>query len=553
MRRRLLYALTALLIVAGTVIAGTGTALAATPILGGGSGFAALQIDQWRANVSRQPYNLTINYQAQGSSFGRQQFKDGTFDFGASDIQYTQIEIPDLQSHRCRGKSLQACFVYVPITAGGLAFMYNVTDDAGNRISDLKLTREDACKIFTGQITKWSQLGSYNPRLKSINRDIRPVIRADGAGESYVFSEFCIAVAPGVWGGFISEQKGSDNAGNNSVEFNQGLPTSLWPQSSWGANPIPVSFADGTAGFVADPSGGADSITYVANGYAKVHGTPVASVQNGVGLFTQPTEDNVTTALHYATPVGNGTFKLAYSGPAPDAYFPSTYSYILAQTSGFDPGKGATLGLFLCYAISTGQPSAPQLGYARLSSDLVQIAINAIVQIPGAPSSGDCFQKGAPPPPAPPGCAGCNVFGSGGTSKKVNGGVGGNTKTSGSGGTNGTGGAGGSNCNSSATTPTTAKPATSATTAKKNSAPSATTTTLPPTTTTTVACSSAGGGGPGGDNGTAGGAASIDSELAKAAIQPHKGASTPTIWIIAAGIFFAWLITTLWSQRKARA
>jgi ABC-type phosphate transport system substrate-binding protein len=82
------------------------TAAHASPaILGGGSGFAALEIDQWRAETARAPYNLSINYVAQGSTYGRNQFAAGAFDFGASDIQYPENEITGLQSSsRCRGK-----------------------------------------------------------------------------------------------------------------------------------------------------------------------------------------------------------------------------------------------------------------------------------------------------------------------------------------------------------------------------------------------------------------------------------------------------------------
>jgi len=405
MTMRVLVRTVAAAVVAFSLLAvAGGPAGASAPILGGGSGFAALLLDQWRADTARSPYNLSINYVAQGSSFGRNQFTGGQFDYGASDIQYMQLEIPDLQSHRCAGKTLAQCFVYVPVTAGGLAFMYNLTDNSGNRVTNLRLTRKAACEIFTGAITKWNapDIVATNPRLASVSRDIKPVIRSDGAGESFVLSQYCIAIEPGIWNAFVAQQRASGNAPNLTPEFSSGQPTSIWPQEAWGARPNPVATADGTASFVADPVSGANSITYVAAGYAKVRNFPTASVENAAGVFTQPDETNVTVALGYATPLGNGTFKLAFSGPDPRAYFPSTYSYILAQTAGFNPSKGATLGTFLCYAISAGQPEAPSLRYARLSSALVNIAENAIVQIPGAPSRSNCFVAGAPAPPPPP-------------------------------------------------------------------------------------------------------------------------------------------------------
>ncbi len=230
-----------------------------------------------------------------------------------------------------------------------------------------------------------------------------PVIRADGAGESFVFSQFCIAVAKPIWDSFRTRQI-HDDPQNIATDFRNGSPVSNWPQN-WGRS-VPQPFADGTATTVADAVSGKDAITYVAAGYAKVRSFPVASLQNAAGVYTQPDEENVTVALGYATGRVDGTFDLNFTGADPRAYFPSTYSYVLAQTTGFDPGKGAALAQFLCYAVSAGQVIAPRLRYARLSAPLVNIAIGAIVQIPGAPSKDSCFVEGAPAPPPLPGVDG---------------------------------------------------------------------------------------------------------------------------------------------------
>jgi phosphate transport system substrate-binding protein len=382
---------------------------AATGINGGGSGFAALEMDQWRADTARAPYNLTVNYVAQGSSFGRQQFMQGTLDYATSDIVFQPIEIGTLTNSRCGG-NLPGCFVYVPVSAGGLSFMYNLVDAGGQRVNNLKLTRDAACGIFTGTISKWNdpKIVATNPQLSGLSQSIVPVIRSDGAGESYVFSEFCLSVAPSTWGEFVNRVAPHGDADS---EFNAGHPTSNWPQQWYCSNcsqPSRQLGADGVANVVADPVTGKNSITYVAAGYAKVRSFPVASLQNAAGQFTQPDEENVTVALGYASPRNDpatntvGTFVLNFTGPDPRAYFPSTYSYVIAQTRGFDPGKGATLGQFLCYAVSKGQEIAVSLRYARLSQALVDISINAIGQIPGAPSKDQCFIAGAAAPPGAP-------------------------------------------------------------------------------------------------------------------------------------------------------
>jgi ABC-type phosphate transport system substrate-binding protein len=372
-----------------------------TPINGGGSGFAALEIDQWRADTARKPYSLKVNYVSQGSTFGRQQFIDGNLDFGVSDITFLDSELPQLKAKRCGGKDPAGCFVYVPVSAGGLALMYNLTDNSGKRVSNLQLTRRAACKVFTGAIAKWNdpEIVATNPQLTTFARDIIPIIRGDGAGESYVLSQFCQAVAPDVWKAFIADRLAKDPS-NVAPDFKAGKPISNWPQS-WGrANP--ALYADGVANAVADPVTGKNAITYTAAGYAKVRSFPVASMQNAAGVYTQPDETNVTVALGYASPNGNGTFALNFGGADKRAYFPSTYSYVIAQTAGFDAGKGATLAKYLCYAVSKGQEIAPSLRYARLSSALVNIAVDSIVKIPGAPSKAACPIAGAAAPPPPP-------------------------------------------------------------------------------------------------------------------------------------------------------
>jgi phosphate transport system substrate-binding protein len=257
--------------------------------------------------------------------------------------------------------------------------MYNLVDSSGNRIKNLNLTPDNVCKIFTGQIRDWSdpQLVANNPELSSFqNQAINVVVRTDSAGESYVLSQYCIAVDPSVWTAFktfILAQQGGQFVSDLGLSLGQ--PVSVWPSGLMDGTSSDVyqeratSGSDGVANAVADPSNGVDAITYDAAGYAKVRDFPVASVQNAAGQFVQPTETNVTVALAYATGNGDGTFHLNFNGADPRAYFPSTYSYILAATAvtaKFTAGQATTLQQFLCYAVGAGQVYAPTLAYARL-------------------------------------------------------------------------------------------------------------------------------------------------------------------------------------------
>jgi len=176
-------------------------------------------------------------------------------------------------------------------------------------------------------------------------------------------------------------------------DFLDGLPSSRWPQFAG----FSAFASDGVANAVANPVTGDGTITYVEAGFAKVRGFPVAWVRNSAGVFAQPTASNVSRALAYAHSAGDGTLTLAYRANDRNVYFPSSYSYVIAQTQGFSPDKGAVLGTFLNYAVTKGQDRAEPLGYARLSSVIVNAALNNIQRIPGAPPRPRSIN--APPPP----------------------------------------------------------------------------------------------------------------------------------------------------------
>lgn len=364
---------------------------AGAKVTGGGASFPQLELEQWRADVSGPPYNLDIDYQAAGSTFGRQKYLAGQLDYGVSDIPFQPEEMDQVR------RSPRKNFVYVPVSAGGLGFMYNLIGLDGRRITNLKLSQVAACRAFTEDEIYWDDPGikADNPGVQLPHARIRPVARSDGSGTSYVLSEFCISTAPDVWARFIGlVNKVAPSTA--SSEFSAGRPTSQWP-SGYGA--MGSAFAsDGVANTVANDVAGTSTITYVEAGFAKERGFPNAIVRNAAGVFTPPEPKNVTVALGFARGRPDGTFNLDYLAGDRNAYFPSSYSYVIAQTAGFDPAKGRTLATFLNYAVTAGQRRADSLGYARLSTVLVNLALDQIVRIPGAgPRPTDL--AGAPPPP----------------------------------------------------------------------------------------------------------------------------------------------------------
>jgi len=365
------------------------------PLAGGFvSEFAPEAVAQWSADtVVRYGTSLQLNLDSGVGPAAATAFANGQRDFVVSDQPFSPDDLDALRAGRCAGIALTDCIADVPVAADSVAFMFNLVDGAGNRITSLDLTRRAVCKIFTGAITSWDdpELVAGNAALAALHVGISTVVRADAASESLALSQFCIAVAPDVWSAFVSSQKAQGLAVNDSPEFNAGLPTTLWP-TFHGA--VPVAFNDGVADIITNPEVGPNSIGFVAGGFAQERNMPVANVENASGAFADPQAAAVTAGLAGALPAGDGTYAFNFASADPVAYQPDEVAWFVAPTAGFDPQKGRTLSLVLCWAVTTGQQSLIPLRDAPLTPDLQVAALDAIARIPGAPA--DC----AGPPPA---------------------------------------------------------------------------------------------------------------------------------------------------------
>jgi phosphate ABC transporter phosphate-binding protein len=388
LRHRLLAAslatgLVAVIAAVGT-IASPGSAVAAqayVPIVGEGSSWSANAIDQWVEDVHQ--YGMRVSYTANGSSAGRQAFLNGTTDFAGSDIPFQTQSIDGAPAENPQANS----FAYIPVTAGGTTFMYNLSIN-GQRVTNLRLSGENITKIFTGVITKWNDpaLQADNPGLALPNLPIVPVVRSDGSGSTAQLVTWMINQYPSIWEPYCTRL--------GAQPCNQA--TSYYPASG---SMVAQSGDLGVAGYVAQGySDGA--IGYVEYSYALNAGFPVAKMLNDAGYYTEPTPNNVAVSLLKAqvdtTDVNNPglylTQKLGgvYTDPDPRTYPLSSYSYMVVPTattgqdSSFTTAKGNTLGAFIDYAMCQGQDTMGALGYSPMPINLVEASFNQVPKIPGA-------------------------------------------------------------------------------------------------------------------------------------------------------------------------
>jgi phosphate ABC transporter phosphate-binding protein len=380
------------------------------PVVGKGSTWSEVAIAQWVRNVKQ--YGMNVTYTGSGSSDGRSSFAIGTVDFGVSEIQYGLKE-NGVVEHPPRRR-----YAYMPIVAGGTAFMYNLTV-GGRRVTNLRLSGATLTRIFTGQIKFWNDAAvkADNPGLAASlpARRVVPVVRSDGSGTTAQFSLWMSKRHPGLWDDYCRRAGRTTPCGM----------TSNYPVVA-GSGFVSKALSTGVAGYVAETAN-VGTITYVEYAYALESDYPVVKVLNAKGYYVEPTAKSVAVGLlgarintnaassDYLTQILDGV----YANPDARAYPLSSYSYMIvpvAEEQGFTRDKGRTLSAFAQYFLCQGQQPMEQLGYSPLPVNLVQAGFAQVRRIPGAqvqnidigrcnnptlsPGGGNALAKSAPYPPA---------------------------------------------------------------------------------------------------------------------------------------------------------
>jgi len=350
--------------------------ITAAGIAGTGSSFASPAVTSWAGTAGQSPYNISVNYTPSNSGQGRYEFTNGTVDYAVSDTGYVSSNVGTTPP--------SFPYEFIPITAAGVAFMYNIP----GLTQTLQLTSYTACLLLTGQIKNWDdpalKQNGANASVTLPNLPVVPVTESDPAGTNFVLEEYCIDEQPAVWAQYAKNVAGSPPP--SGVPINATTPGSNWEAPG---NGYDESSTPAVASNVVNSAG---AIGAVQENYATDSGftgsnpaKAVAEMQNASGKFTLPTPVDVASALAYATQLPDGTHKLDFNGLGPNVYNPSTYSYLLTPTKGWATAKGATMSQFVNYVLTLGQQAAPKFGYASLGLSLERYGIDQVIaNVPGA-------------------------------------------------------------------------------------------------------------------------------------------------------------------------
>jgi phosphate transport system substrate-binding protein len=230
---------------------------------GAGSSAQESAMTAWKAGFQTANPDATVNYDAVGSSGGREQFIAGGVLFAGSDSYLSDEELT-AAADQCGGPAIE-----FPVYVSPIAVIYNLPG-----VDDLQLSPETLAKIFAGDITTWDDdaIAADNPDADLPSTTVSPVHRSDGSGTTANFTDYLDQV--------------------DSTDWTYG-PTDEWPIKSGEG-------AEGTSGVVAAVTKGEGTIGYADESQAGDLGQALIEVG---AEYVAASADAASKILDESTPV----------------------------------------------------------------------------------------------------------------------------------------------------------------------------------------------------------------------------------------------------------
>lgn len=241
------------------VLLGLTCAVAAhAQVTGAGSTLVRDLVSGWATQYG--PASGGVTYEGGGSSAGVSRAIAQSVDFGVSDVPMTAAALR------------QAGLRQVPLAGAAVAVIVNLPELGAQAI---KLNGDILADIYQGTIKEWnhSQIAGSNPGVKLPNRAIVPIWRADGSGQSYVFSTY-LARGNSKWRRTVGSTNNLALTAGRSARGGQGV----------------LDAVKATPG----------AVGYDALGAAQNSGLGIAELLNGAGKSVAPTAASIAEALERA-------------------------------------------------------------------------------------------------------------------------------------------------------------------------------------------------------------------------------------------------------------
>jgi phosphate transport system substrate-binding protein len=274
----------------------------------------------WIAGYKSVAPEVTLTAASTGSGAGIKAALAGSARIGASDA-YLSDRLAEQNPE----------VLNIPLAISAQTISYNLP---GLNVANLKIDGPTLAKIYSGAITRWD-----DPALMAINsgatlphQTIIPVRRADGSGDTFVFTQFL---------DFSAE----------SWENNPGFGTEIaWPQVA------AEKAAAGNEGVVKALAATPYAIGYVGVSYASEIAKDklgVAMIENQAGKFLLPNPQTIAAAAAKLDPRTPPYERISLVfAPGDDSYPLINYEYAFASKAQPDAATASALRAFLRWAVS---------------------------------------------------------------------------------------------------------------------------------------------------------------------------------------------------------
>lgn len=300
----------------------------AQSIKGAGASFPEILYERYRQEYQQETGN-SFKYSSIGSGGGIRFFINQNVDVGSSTLIPTPIEKSQMEDG----------LITIPTAGGAIAIVYNLQ----NVTTDIKLSRKQLAKIFTGEIGNWSQVSSRLP-----NKKIQVVTRSDNSGTTFLLTRY------------LNELSEGKMAASRKPDW--GFP--LYSQKAQDS---------GVAGEVRRVDG---AIGYVQASFAKERGLPVARIENLAGEYVKPTVEETKKAL--ANIKFNEDFT-PISSNEPDSGYPLVgLTWLLIYQKYESETALKSTQEFITWVLTKGQEFNEDLEYTKIPEELTEKAINVV-------------------------------------------------------------------------------------------------------------------------------------------------------------------------------
>jgi phosphate transport system substrate-binding protein len=274
----------------------------------------------WVAGYKSVAPDIGITAAATGSGAGEKAALDGSVRIGASDA-YLSDRVAEQNPE----------ILDIPLAISAVAINYNLPGLNG---ANIKIDGPTLAAIYSGKVTEWDDpaIKAMNPTAALPHQQIIPVRRADGSGDTFVFTQF-LDFSADTWEnnpGFGTEIAWPSVAAEKAGEGNEGVVKAL-AATPYAIGYVGVSYAD--------------QIAKASLG--------TAMIKNQAGKFLLATQQSIADGAAELDPRTPPYERISLVfAPGDNSYPIINYEYVVVSKSQPNAAMADALRHFLLWAIS---------------------------------------------------------------------------------------------------------------------------------------------------------------------------------------------------------